>query len=71
MEKEPISKEMIENFESNTGAKVIDAEQMIIEYGGQKWRPIKNQSEFLCICFDNEPVLNIGELPFVAADYQS
>ena len=51
MEKEPITKEMIENFESNTGAKVIDAEQMIIEYGGQKWRPIKNQSEFLCICF--------------------
>lgn len=36
MEKEPITKEMIENFESNTGAKVIDAEQMIIEYGGQK-----------------------------------
>jgi hypothetical protein len=71
MEKEPITKEMIENFESNTGAKVIDAEKMIIEYGSQKWRPIKNQSEFLCICFDNEPVLNIGELPFVAADYQS
>lgn len=68
MEKEPITKEMIENFESNTGAKVIDAEQMIIEYCGQKWRPIKNQSEFLCICFDNEPVLNIGELSFVAAD---
>lgn len=36
MEKEPITKEMIENFESNTGAKVIDTEQMIIEYGGQK-----------------------------------
>lgn len=71
MEKEPITKEMIENFENQTGVKVLDAEKMLIEYDGQKWRPVKNQSEYLCICFDNEPVLIIDELPYVSVDYQA
>ncbi len=71
MKKKPITKEMIENFESNTGIKVINLEKMHLEYEGKKWRPIENQIEFLCICFDNEPVLNIGKHPFVSVDYQS
>ena len=71
MKKEPITKEMIENFEAQTGVKVLDAEKMLIEYDGKKWRPIKNLSEHLCICFDNEPVLNIGEYPYVSVDYQA
>lgn len=62
---------MIENFESNTGAKVINAKEMIIEYDGEQWRPIKNQVEFLCACFDNVPFLRVGDYPFVSADYQS
>lgn len=37
MKKEPITKEMIENFEKQTGVKVLDAEKMLIDYDGKKW----------------------------------
>lgn len=58
MKKEPITKEMIENFETQTGVKVLDAEKMLIEYDGKNG-------------FDNVPVLNIGEYPYVSVDYQA
>lgn len=69
--KKPTKEEIIEFVESRYGVKVLDIDKGIMEYEGKKWRPIKNQSEFFCICFDNEPVLNIGECSFVAVDYQS
>ena len=71
MKKKVITQEQIEKFESNTGVKVIDVEKMFIEYEGKQWRPIKNQAEFFCVIFDNEPILNIGECSFVAVNYHS
>lgn len=68
--KKEITKEMIEYFESQTGAKVLDVEEMIIEYEGKKMRPVKDQSEFMCLCFDNEPVLFLRDCTFVSVDYK-
>lgn len=67
--KKEITKEMIEYFESQTGVKVLDVEEMIIEHEGKKMRPVKDQFEFMCLCYDNEPVLFLRDYTFVSVDY--
>ena len=57
--------EEIARFEEVTGTKVIDASIPLIEYEGKRWRPIRNQAEYMCAAFDNEPILRIGETQWV------
>lgn len=69
MKKKAITEETIERFEAETGVKIISIEDEIIEYEGERWRPIRSLAEFLCICFDNEPILKIQETSWVSIDY--
>ena len=63
--KEELTPEEIAQFEKETGVKVIDVEVPLIEYEGKRWRPIRNQAEYMCAAFDNEPILRIGETQWV------
>ena len=57
--------EVIARFEKATGAKVVDAENLIIEYEGKRWRPVKNNIEMMCASFDNVPVLMLGRITWI------
>lgn len=58
--------EQIKAFEEKTGLKVIDVEKTILQTDdGVMWRPLKNQAELLCACWDGVEVLNVGKSPFV------
>ena len=63
--KEELTPEEISQFEKETGVKVIDVKIPLIEYEGKRWRPIRNQAEYMCAAFDNEPILRIGETQWV------
>ena len=63
--------EEIAQFEEVTGTKVIDASIPLIEYKGKRWRPFKNEAEVMCANFDNEPILIIGETPWVGENWKS
>ena len=45
--------------------KVVDAKNLIIEYEGKRWRPVKNSVEMLCASFDNVPVLMLGRITWI------
>lgn len=60
-----LTPEVIARFEKETGAKVVDAKNLIIEYEGKRWRPIKNRIEILCASFDNVPVLTLGRITWI------
>ena len=58
--------EQVKLFEEKTGLKVIDVEKVILQTNdGIMWRPLQNQSELLCACWDGVEVLNVGKCPFV------
>ena len=63
--KEELTPEEIAQFEKETGVKVIYVKIPLIEYEGKRWRPIRNQAEYMCAAFDNEPILRIGETQWV------
>ena len=64
-----ISPELIERFEKATGAKVVDAKNLIIEYEGKRWRPVKNSVEILCASFDNEQILMLGNIQWIGENW--
>ena len=63
--KEELTPEEIAQVEKETGVKVRDVKVPLIEYEGKRWRPIRNQAEYMCAAFDNEPILRIGETQWV------
>ena len=65
-----LTPEIIALVEKATGVKVIDAENDIIEYEGKQWKTLRSQSEYLCACFDNEPLLCIGETQWVDVNWK-
>ena len=69
--KEKLTPEEIAQFEKDTGVKVIDVKIPLIEYEGKRWRPIRNQAEYMCAAFDNEPILRIGETQWVDEKWKS
>ena len=64
-----LTPEVIARFEKATGAKVVDAKNLIIEYEGKRWRPIKNKMEIMCAAFDNDPVLILGKTQWIGEDW--
>ena len=64
-----LTPEVIARFEKATGAKVVDAKNLIIEYEGKRWRPIKNKMEIMCAAFDNEPVLILGKTQWIGENW--
>ena len=64
-----ISHELIERFEKIAGVKVVDAENLIIEYEGKRWRPIKNRIEILCASFDNVQILMLGKTQWIGENW--
>lgn len=64
-----LTPEVIARFEKATGAKVVDAKNLIIEYEGKRWRPIKNKMEIMCVAFDNEPVLILGKTQWIGENW--
>ena len=64
-----LTPEVIARFEKATGAKVVDAKNLIIEYEGKRWRPIKNRVEIMCASFDNEPVLILGKTQWIGENW--
>ena len=65
-----LTPEEIARFEEVTGTKVIDASIPLIEYKGKRWRPIKSDAEVMCAMFDHEPILQIGETPWVGENWK-
>ena len=61
--------EVIARFEKATGAKVVDAKNLIIEYEGKRWRPIKNRVEIMCASFDNEEILMLGNTQWIGENW--
>ena len=61
-----LTPEQVKLFEEKTGLKVIDVEKVILQTNdGIMWRPLQNQAELLCACWDGVEVLNVGKCPFV------
>ena len=65
-----ISNELIERFEKIAGVKVVDTENLIIEYAGKRWRPVKNRVEIMCASFDNEPILILGKTQWIGENWK-
>ena len=64
-----LTPEVIARFEKATGAKVVDAKNLIIEYAGKRWRPVKNRVEIMCASFDNEPILILGKTQWIGENW--
>ena len=64
-----LTPEVIARFEKETGAKVVDAKKLIIEYEGKRWRPIKNRIEIMCASFDNEQILMLGNIQWIGENW--
>ena len=64
-----LTPEVIARFEKETGAKVVDAKKLIIEYEGKRWRPIKNRIEIMCASFDNEQILMLGNTQWIGENW--
>lgn len=64
-----LTPEVIARFEKATGAKVVDAKNLIIEYEGKRWRPIKNRIEIMCASFDNEEILMLGNIEWIGENW--
>ena len=64
-----LTPEVIARFEKTTGAKVVDAKNLIIEYEGKRWRPIKNRIEIMCASFDNEQILMLGNIEWIGENW--
>ena len=65
-----ISHELIERLEKIARVKVVDAENLIIEYAGKRWRPVKNRVEIMCASFDNEPILILGKTQWIGENWK-
>ena len=66
--------ELIKRFEKATGAKIVEIEDgnienLIIEYEGKRWRPIKNRIEIMCASFDNEEILMLGNIEWIGENW--
>lgn len=64
-----LTPEVIARFEKETGAKVVDAKNLIIEYEGKRWRPIKDRIEIMCASFDNEQILMLGNTQWIGENW--
>lgn len=64
-----LTPEVIARFEKATGAKVVDAKNLIIEYEGKRWRPIKNRIDIMCASFDNEEILMLGNTLWIGENW--
>ena len=65
-----LTPEVIARFEKATGVKVVDAENLVIEHEGKRWRPVKNSVEILCASFDNEPILLLGKTQWIGENWK-
>ena len=64
-----LTPEVIARFEKATGAKVVDAKNLIIEYEGKRWRPIKDRIEIMCASFDNVQILMLGNIQWIGENW--
>lgn len=62
---------MIKKMEDDLGIKFIDFLEGIILYQGIKWRPLKNNAEYLCAAFDGIQILRIYNFVFVPTTWSS
>lgn len=62
---------MIKKMKDDLGIKFIDFLEGIILYQGIKWRPLKNNAEYLCAAFDGIQILRIYNFVFVPTTWSS
>lgn len=64
-------KAKIKKMEEELGIKFLDFLEGIILYQGIKWRPLKNNAEYLCAAFDGIQILRIYNFVFVPTTWTS
>lgn len=62
---------MIKKMEDELGIKFIDFQNGIILYQGIKWRPLRDNAEYLCAAFDGIQILRIYNFVFVPTTWSS
>lgn len=62
---------MIKKMEDEIGIKFIDFQNGIILYQGIKWRPLRDNAEYLCAAFDGIQILRIYNFVFVPTTWSS
>lgn len=65
------NKAIIKKMENKLGIKFIDFVNGIVLYQGIKWRPLKNNAEYLCAAFDGIQILRIYNFVFVPTTWCS